>query len=101
MNLKNKLSKQAEQKQNHRYGDHLEGYQLGGERGAGGEGGGIKKYTLVQNRQGDDKNSIGNGVAKELICMTCGHELRGYCQREWEAPAGGGQKKIIGTTVIA
>ena len=28
-NLKNKLSKQAEQEQNHRYGDHLEGYQLG------------------------------------------------------------------------
>ena len=23
---KNKVSKQAEQKQNHRYGDHLEGY---------------------------------------------------------------------------
>ena len=49
---------------------------MGGERGAGGEGGGIKKYTLVQNRQGDDKNSIGNGVAKELLCMTHGHELR-------------------------
>ena len=32
LNLKNKLSKQAEQKQNHRYGDHLEGYQLGGGR---------------------------------------------------------------------
>ena len=30
---KNKLSKQAEQKQNHRYGDHLEGYQLGGRGG--------------------------------------------------------------------
>ena len=29
----NKLSKQAEQEQNHRYGDHLEGYQLGGGRG--------------------------------------------------------------------
>ena len=29
---KNKLSKQAEQKQNHRYGDHLEDYQLGGGR---------------------------------------------------------------------
>ena len=28
-----KLSKQAEQEQNHRYGDHLEGYQLGGGRG--------------------------------------------------------------------
>ena len=30
----------------------------------------------VQNRQGDVKNSIGNGKAKELICMTQGHELR-------------------------
>ena len=29
----NKLSKQTEQEQNHRYGDHLEGYQLGGGRG--------------------------------------------------------------------
>ena len=29
---KNKLSKQAEQEQNHRCGDHLEGYQLGGGR---------------------------------------------------------------------
>ena len=25
---------------------------------------------------GDVKNSTGNGVAKELICMTHGHELR-------------------------
>ena len=33
---KNKLSKQLEQKQNHRNGDHMEGYQWGcggGERG--------------------------------------------------------------------
>ena len=37
LNLKNKLSKQKEQKQNHRYGDHLEGYQLGGRRGKMGE----------------------------------------------------------------
>ena len=37
MNLENKLNKQAEQKQNHRYGDHLEGYQLGGRRGQMGE----------------------------------------------------------------
>ena len=28
-----KLSKQAEQEQNHRYGDHLDGYQLGGGKG--------------------------------------------------------------------
>ena len=27
----NELSKQTEQEQNHRYGDHLEGYQLEGE----------------------------------------------------------------------
>ena len=28
-----KLSKQAEQEQNHKYGDRSEGYQLGGENG--------------------------------------------------------------------
>ena len=28
-----KLSKQPEQEQNHRYGDHLDGYQLGGGKG--------------------------------------------------------------------
>ena len=27
---KNKLSKQPEQEQNHRHGDHVEGYQWGG-----------------------------------------------------------------------
>ena len=33
---KNKLIKQPEQEQNHRYADHLEGYQLGGvKRGMG------------------------------------------------------------------
>ena len=35
MNLKtnkNKISKQLEQEQNHRDGDHMEGYQWGGER---------------------------------------------------------------------
>ena len=31
----------------------------------------------VPNRQGDAKNSIGNGVAKELVRMINGHELRG------------------------
>ena len=42
-----KLSKKAEQTQNYRCGDHLEGYQLGGGRGNGGKGAGIKKYKLV------------------------------------------------------
>ena len=31
----------------------------------------------VQNRKGGVKNSIGNGEAKELICMIHGHELGG------------------------
>ena len=35
-NNKNKLSKQLEQEQNHRNGDHIEGYQWGG---GGGEWG--------------------------------------------------------------
>ena len=30
LNHKNKLSKQAEQKQNHKYGDHFQVYQLRG-----------------------------------------------------------------------
>ena len=67
---KNKLSKQLEQEQNHRYGGHLEGYQLGGGRGdKGGKSSGMKKHNWqVQNRQGDVKNSIGNEEAKELTC---------------------------------
>ena len=49
----------------------------------GGKGTGNKKYNWqVQNRQGEAKNSIGNGKAKEFICMTHGHELRGDCWRE-------------------
>ena len=31
---------------------------------------------FMQDGQGEVKNSIGNGVAKELIRMTHGHELR-------------------------
>ena len=30
----------------------------------------------MENRQGEDKNSIGNVEVKELICTTHGHELR-------------------------
>ena len=44
----------------------------------GGKGTGDKKHKLrLQNRQGEVKNSIGNGEAKELICTTHGHELTG------------------------
>ena len=35
------------------------------------------RSIIGQNRQGDVKNTIGNEDAKELICMTHGHELSG------------------------
>ena len=45
--------------------------------------------------------SLGNGVAKEIICMTHRHEQRrGDCQSKWGLVSGGGKEKI-GTTVIA
>ena len=31
----------------------------------------------MENRQGEVKNSVGNVEAKELVCMTHGHELKG------------------------
>ena len=51
----------------------------------------------MENRQGEGKNSTGNVQAKELICMTHGHELRGgmlvgeVCRAEgnkWEKKVG-------------
>ena len=63
----------------------MEGYQWERERGDGGKGRGNKQHKWqVQNRQGKVKNSIGNGEAKELICTTHGHELRGDCWKEGE-----------------
>ena len=45
-------------------------YQWGG----WGKGTGNKKHKMsAQNRQGEFKNSIGNGEAKELIRTTHGH----------------------------
>ena len=35
-----------------------------------------KHKWQVPNRQGEGKNSIGNGEAEELICATHRHELR-------------------------
>ena len=47
------------------------------EEGEWGKGKGNKKYKQqIQNRQGEVKNSIGNGEAQELTCITHGHELR-------------------------
>ena len=56
----------------------------------------------LQNCHGDVKNSIGNGVVKELIHMTHGHEQRwGDCLREWGCWVEGSERGEIGTTVIA
>ena len=44
----------------------------------GGKDTGNKKHKWqVQNRQGEVKNSIGNGEPKEVMCMTHGQELKG------------------------
>ena len=48
-----------------------------GKRGEQGKITGYKKHKWqVQNKQGQVKNSIGNGEAKELICTTNGLELK-------------------------
>ena len=71
----------------------MEGYQWGG--GDGGKG--TENKWSVQNRQGEVKNSVGNGGTKQLICTTHGHELRGWeCQSEgWYKTEGiKGTKKL-------
>ena len=75
-NYKQKPSKQTEQEQNNRCRDHLEGYQLGGERVR--MGGKVQRLRSIIGRYQieDVKKSIGNGEAKELTCMTHGHEPR-------------------------
>ena len=80
------------------------GLSVGRGRVEGGEKGtGNKKHNWqVQNRQGEGKNSTGNGEAKELICTTHGHELKGRNAggkgRYWVEE---GKRGKIGTTVIA
>ena len=65
----------------------MEGYQQGGGGERGGKGTGNNHKWQVQNRQGEVKNSMGNGEAKELICMIHGHELRGE-DSGWRSSAG-------------
>ena len=76
--------------------------QEGGEGRMGGKGTGNKDHNWqAQNRQGQVKNSIGNGEAKELTYTTDGRELGGNCWREWRQQAEGCKGGKIGTTVIA
>ena len=63
---KKKVSKQLEQEENHGNEDHMQGYPWGGEGGKWSKGTGNKKHNWqVQNRQGEVKNSMGNGEANE------------------------------------
>ena len=64
-NIKNKLSKQLKQEQNHRNGDHMEGYQWGGGGARMGEK--VQRIRSINGRyRRKIKNSMGNGEAKEL-----------------------------------
>ena len=86
MNLKNKISKQEEQRQNHGYGEYFDGLQMRGECGGMGEEmRGLRSTNrLLHNSHRDVKYSIGNGVSEELIHMTHEHgRWCGDCLREW------------------
>ena len=52
---KNKLSKQLEQEQNHRKGDHMEGYQW---RGRGREGGKVQRIRSITGRYKIDRGRL-------------------------------------------
>ena len=79
---KNKLAKQ-EQRQNHGYRECFDGCQMGGGcRGIGEEVRGLRSTNRqLQNSHGDVKYSIGNGVAKEFICMTHKDKVQGLPKR--------------------
>ena len=68
----------------------------------GGKGTGNKKHNwLVQNRQGEVKNSIGNVEAKELIRTPHGHELRrGECWWEGGCRAEGKKREKKNRTIV-
>ena len=52
----NKLSKQLEQEENHRYGDHVEGYQWGG--GWGRKGGKVQGIKSIIGRYKLDEHVV-------------------------------------------
>ena len=81
----------------------MEGYQQGVGVGRMGEKGiGNKKHKWQrQNRQGEVKNSIRHGEAKELICMTHGRELRGGNDGGVGTGRRGIKGRKNGTTLVA
>ena len=63
--------------------------------------GGLRsKNRWLQNSRGDVKCSIGNGVAKELIHLTHGHEpWCGDCLRAWGLLGAEGQEGKISSII--
>ena len=53
---KSKLSKQLEQEQNHRNGDHMEGYQQGSVKGR--EGGKVQRINSINDRWKIDRGRV-------------------------------------------
>ena len=97
-----KKQKQKQTKQTTRTGTESQKWRSHGGLSArrawgqnGGKGAGNKQHKYsVQSREGEVKNSIGNVGAKELICTTHGHELKGGNAGEkgcagWRAIKGG------------
>ena len=98
--LKTKLRKLEKHRQNHGYVEHFDGFQMGGDFwvGMGGEVRALRSTNRQsQNSHGDVKCSAGNGVGKELIRMTDGHEQWcGDCLSEWGVLNGGWQMGKMG-----
>ena len=68
----------------------------------GGKSTGNKRHNWqAQNRQGEGKNSMGNGEAKELTCMTQGHEFGGDAGGNGDAWQRGRKGRKNGAIVIA
>ena len=80
----------------------MEGYQQGRGEGEWGKGTENRQHKWqVENRQGEVKNSIGNVEAKELICISSGHELKGECGWKGECRAEGNKGRKMGQLLIA
>ena len=76
----------------------MECYELGewkGERGGKSTENKQHKWQ-IEDRQGEVENSIGNVEAKDLICTTHGHELKGEVLEggKYRAEGDKGEKKL-------
>ena len=70
--------------------------------GNGWRGEGLRSINRLHNSYGDVNYNMGNGGAKELTCMTHGHDqVCGDCLRELGVLCGGGHSGKVEITIIA